>query len=162
MDVSRVRNIVRNFLSGCDIAYPTPPGHSGFQADCISEGVRRGCITADNDALKRFIPAGVAMACNAYHHQSHEIQMYICFYTAFLVYLDDVFEKDIDAVLPFNHRFITNQKQNDVLLDHFAQLLLDMPSVFGTAVANMMTTSTLNLVTALLIEHEFRDVKVCG
>lgn len=161
MDSSNLRNLIKNFLKGCGLVYPRTSSHSVFEADCIAEGARRGYITAENKTFKQFIPAGVAMACNAYHHQTRDIQVFICFYTAFLVYLDDVFENDIEAVRPFNYRFITRQKQNDDLLDHFSELVLEMPQLFGTTEANLMTTSTLNLVTALIIEREFRTVKVC-
>jgi len=100
------------------------------------------------------------MACNAYPHQTKTIQVYICLYTAFLVYLDDMFDNDIEAVKEFNHRFITRQTQRQEVLNHFAALLLDMPAIFGTVSANLMTTSTLNLVTALSLEYELKGVKV--
>lgn len=158
--ITQVRNVVKAFLGGCGLVYPQPPCHSSFEVDCIAEGKRRGYITGETETLKRFIPAGVAMARNAYHHQPHAIQVFICFYTAFLVYLDDMFEKDIAAVQEFNHLFVTGQRQATSLLDHFADLLLEMPVVFGPVEANIMTTSTLNLVTALLIEEEFANVKV--
>ncbi|KAF6827253.1 hypothetical protein CPLU01_09216 [Colletotrichum plurivorum] len=127
---------IKSFLDRCGLVLPTNNKHAKFTAHCISEAVSRGYITTQDNVFRHFIPA------------------------AFLVYLDDMFGNDIDAVQQFNHRFITRQPQANDLLDHFADLLLEMPAIFGTIVANMMTTSTLNLVTALSIENEFEAVKL--
>lgn len=156
----QIQIAIKSFLDRCGLVLPTNNKHAKFTAHCISEAVSRGYITTQDNVFRHFIPAGVCMARNAYCHQPAHVQLYICFYTAFLVYLDDMFGNDIDAVQQFNHRFITRQPQANDLLDHFADLLLEMPAIFGTIVANMMTTSTLNLVTALSIENEFEAVKV--
>lgn len=59
----------------------------------------------------------------------------------------------------FNRRLITNQAQGQPQLDQFAALLREMPVVFGnTIVANVMTTSTLNFMTAQLLEHEINNL----
>lgn len=143
------------------MVYPITEDHAEFQAECVSESVDRGYITSDDASFRRFIPGGISMACNAYAHvPDKKLRVYICLYTAFLIYLDDMFENDIDAVKEFNGRFVTHQRQRHFILDHFAAFLLEMPALFGTVVANMMTTSTLNLVTALSLEDELEGVTV--
>ncbi|KAF6808948.1 hypothetical protein CSOJ01_07218 [Colletotrichum sojae] len=134
----QIQIAIKSFLDRCGLVLPTNNKHAKFTAHCISEAVSRDYITTEDNVFRHFIPAGVS----------------------FLVYLDDMFGNDIDAVQQFNHRFITRQPQANDLLGHFADLLLEMPAIFGTIVANMMTTSTLNLVTALSIENEFEAVKL--
>lgn len=155
---AHIRSIIARFLSNCNLIYPTTDPNIQFMEMCIQESEKRGYIIPEDETLKRFIPGGVAMARNAYLHQSMEIQVYTCLYTAFLIYLDDMFERDITPVQEFNHNFVTRTPHKYRLLQHFDALLLEMPSIFGTVVANMMTTSTLNLVTALLLEAEMQGV----
>ncbi|KAF1959370.1 terpenoid synthase [Byssothecium circinans] len=157
---SHIRIAIKSFLDRCDLVLPAIHKFANFTAHCMSEAVSRGYITPKNNVFGRFIPAGVCMAQNAYGHQPSHIQRYICFYTAFLVYLDDMFGNNIDAVQQFNHRFLTRQPQATDLLGHFANSLLEMPTLFGAIAGNLMTTSTLNLVTALLVENEFKDIKL--
>ncbi|EKG19621.1 Terpenoid synthase [Macrophomina phaseolina MS6] len=153
-----IRASIGDFLERCGLFLQVCPKHTEFAAECIAESDARGYLIPQNGVFKNFIPAGVAMARNAYAHQPHEVQMFISLYTAFLVYLDDMFENDMDAVRQFNHKFISRKPQKLELLDHFAELLHEMPALFGSVVANIMTTSTLNLVTALSIEHEVGGV----
>jgi hypothetical protein len=101
------------------------------------------------------------MATTAYaHYPRKDTQIMICIYTAFLIYLDDKFQGDIDDVRDFNERFVLGEKQRDPTLECFAQLLREMPLHYGRVVSNIMVTSTLNLVTALLLEYETQDMPV--
>lgn len=101
------------------------------------------------------------MATTAYAHLPNEsTRIFIALYTAFLIYLDDVFQKDVDRVSVFNDRFIQGQPQEDPVLDSFAALLHEIPNHYGRVVSNIMLTSTLNLVNALLLEHETQTMPV--
>ncbi|KIY51852.1 terpenoid synthase [Fistulina hepatica ATCC 64428] len=159
MEPVEIRGVISDFLQRCAMIYPTCDKHAGFEAECIAVSVERGYIKADDKSFRYSIKGGVSMACNAYGHlKNRRLQTFICLYTAFLIYLDDMFDQDVESVREFNHRFVTGQKQRHWLLDHFAALLLEMPNLWGPVVANMMTTSTLNLVTALSLEHELQGV----
>lgn len=160
MDTRHIRSEIKRFLSGCELVYPLTANHDESEAAFLAEAVRRQYVTDENQSLMPAMPSGIAMACHAYSHQSYDIQVYICLYTAFLVYMDDAFANDVTVVKEFNHRFITGQRQGDVMLDHLAAFLLDTPALFGTVEANIIITSTLNLITALPIEAEFKDIKV--
>ena len=97
----------------------------------------------------------------AYRHLPDiDAQVYVALYTAFLIYTDDVFHTNIDAVLYFNDRFVHGEPQADAAMDSFAELLHQIPKRNGRVVANMMITSTLNLVTALILEHETQGMPV--
>jgi hypothetical protein len=160
MDTRDIRDLISSFLDGCNLVYPRRANDSKLEADCIAEAVQRQYITDKDQTLKRFIPAGVLIACNAYRHQRYDIQIFICLYTALLVYLDDVFEKDVELVRDFNYRFVTSRSHEDRMLNHLGKLLLEMPAMFGQVEANIMVTSTMNGLTSLLIEHEVRNIEV--
>ncbi|RYP81717.1 hypothetical protein DL769_001867 [Monosporascus sp. CRB-8-3] len=112
---------MKTFPRGCGFTYPEPPEHREFAAEIVKEATQRGYMAADNGVFGHFIPSGVYMARNAYPHQTREIEVYVCFYTAFLVYMDGMFD-DIEAVKMFNHRFITAMRQSNDLLDHLARV----------------------------------------
>ncbi|KAI0376400.1 isoprenoid synthase domain-containing protein [Hypomontagnella monticulosa] len=158
MDPSDIRNLLNSYLERCKLVYPQAAKHNQFEASCVAEAIRRGYIVDENDILKRYISVGVSIACNAYRHQSHDIQVFISLFTAFLTYLDDSYEKN--TTQPFNHRFITGDRQNDILLDHLRDLLFEMPSMFGSVESNIITTAVLDFVTSLSIDHEFEKVKL--
>lgn len=160
MDIPDVRNCIKSFLEGCDLVYPKTEAHLQFEADIVAESKRRGYITPENAKLRPFISTGVSMACNAYCHQSHEIQLFVCFYTAFLIYMDDSYETDIEHILPYNHNFITGEPHNDIILNYFRELMLEAPTLFGMAEANIIISATLNWITGLTIEQEVRNAQV--
>ena len=84
-------------------------------------------------------------------HQSTRI--YIALYTAALIYLDDTFQQDIQGVSTFNERFVNNKPQEDPVLEGFGVLLRTATLHFDHVPSNIILTSTLNLVTALSLEH---------
>lgn len=51
----------------------------------------------------------------------------IALYTAFLIYVDDIFQYHADAVHDFNELFVLPKPRGDFVLDFFAQLQLELP-----------------------------------
>ena len=97
----------------------------------------------------------------AYSHLTNEsIRIFIALYTAFLLYLDDIFQNNIQPLREFNERFVLKQSQENEVLNSFADLLLEMPELFTGVVFNIMINSTLNFVTGLLLEYETRGMAV--
>ena len=108
-----------------------------------------------------FIPDGVAMALTAYAHlKTDDERVYIAMYTAFLIYIEDIFHKDMGIVQQFNSRFTLHQPKENAVLDALSNLLLEMPDRFDSIVANIMIASTLNLVTAALLEDQLESISV--
>ncbi|RYP59828.1 hypothetical protein DL770_010131 [Monosporascus sp. CRB-9-2] len=64
------------------------------------------CYITDTDVFRHFTHWGVPMACNADPHQARGIKVYVCFYMAFLVHMDNMLDDDIEAVRMLNHRSI--------------------------------------------------------
>ncbi|EIN06376.1 terpenoid synthase [Punctularia strigosozonata HHB-11173 SS5] len=154
-EIDKTRAIIKSFLQRCKIPYPHVVYDEEFDRLAREDAIRRGCPMSGPYNLAPFIPPSVSMSTTAYaHYPRKDTQVMTCIYTAFLIYLDDKFQGDIDDVRYFNERFVLGEKQREPTLECFAQLLREMPLHYGRVVSNIMVTSTLNLVTALLLEHE--------
>ncbi|THU91037.1 hypothetical protein K435DRAFT_674887 [Dendrothele bispora CBS 962.96] len=112
-------------------------------------------------SFRPFIAGGLPMAINAYTHlKDTKVPVFITLYTAFLIYLDDVLCHNLDAVSEFNERLTTGKVQKDFMLDHFATLINEFSQHFPRIVYNIMLSSTMNFVTALLLEKETEEATI--
>lgn len=101
------------------------------------------------------------MASTAYAHlDCKRTRIFIALYTAFLIYLDDVFQNEVEEVRSFNQRFMQGQPQGDIVLDAFAKLLHGTSQHFDQLASDIIMTSTLNLVTALSLEYKIKHQTV--
>ncbi|KAJ3801877.1 isoprenoid synthase domain-containing protein [Lentinula aff. detonsa] len=156
-----ISSAIRSFLSRCSIPYQKLPMDVTLLELCYTEATKRGYIVEGPDPLKPFIPAGVTTAFTSYAHLGNtSAQVWIALYTACAVYCDDKFQKDTDAVAVFSERLMRGQPQEDRALDAFADLILEIPRHFPRVTANIMVTSTLNFVNALLLEDQTKGLKV--
>ena len=155
------QRVLQEFLTSCSIPFYVTPLDERFTGLCVEDATRRGCIMSGPQSFRPFITDGVAMSLTAYAHLNDEDAMvYIAIYTAFLIYLEDIFHKDVDLVREFNTRFALHQPKGNAVLDALATFLMEMPERFGRVVANLMMTSTLNLITAVILEDELQNISV--
>ncbi|KAF8649384.1 hypothetical protein AX16_005825 [Volvariella volvacea WC 439] len=162
-DLVQTRDTIVSFLKRCNLPFPVVPYDKEFEEQCNEFCRRRGYPLKGKHGIGGpFMVCGVVMARSAYGHLPNiDNQIYVSVYTAFLVYLDDVFNKDITLVRDFNEKFIANKPQANKTLDGFAHMLReDTPRLFHKVVSNIIITSTLNLVTALLLENETQGMKL--
>lgn len=156
---SLTKECIVSFLFRLDIPFPEVVYDHQFDELCSRAATSRGYPLL---SLAPFIPGGVVMSTTAYVHLTDQAsRIIIALYTAFLIYLDDIFQHDINVVRDFNHNFICGIKQSDPVLDAFASLLRELSQHWTRTVANLMIASTLNLVTALLLEFETSNMPVC-
>jgi hypothetical protein len=114
-----------------------------------------------SEELKPFIIQGVAIAVTAYSHlEDISIRVWMALITAAAIYCDDKFLKDTNAVGVFCERFLRGQPQEDRALNAFADLLLETPRFYPRVTANLMVTSMLNLINAVLLDHQTLGMKV--
>ena len=115
----------------------------------------------DLQMLGPFLPGGIAMATTAYKHlKSDASRVVIALYTALIIYVDDKFASNMMPVLEFNRRFCCGLPQLHPILESLAKILQEMSWHFEVVPSNLIVTSGLNLVTALLIETETQNMKV--
>jgi hypothetical protein len=145
------RAAILDFLEGISQPFPEPAKvDKEFYAECYAGAVKRGW---PKETVNQHLPGGVAMGCTGYGHlPRRSTRILIAIYTACGIYLDDVFQEDVEAVSMFNQRFFEHAPQGDPVLDCFAQILLELGDHFERVVSNIMVTSTLNAVTALTLE----------
>ena len=74
--------------------------------------------------------------------------------------MDDQFSNDISTIEPFVNRFLGKKPQLHPMLDCFVELLQDMPLHLSSFAADMGVMSVLKMVTALILEHRMRKIKV--
>ncbi len=95
-----------------------------------------------------------------YGHTTHEHRYFIALYTACLMYVDDLGERDLDAVRRFTSRFAKGERQPDPILQCLAGLLgraHDLWTQFG---ADAIIAGTLDAVTAMYIEFTTQGMVV--
>lgn len=155
-----IRNAVTDFLARCDFSFPVTQYDRDFHNSCCDVARGKG-YPVDSPSLKPFIPGGVVMATTAYAHlQNRSTQILIALYTAFLIYIDDVYQHNVEGIDCFNERFILCKSQDDPVLDALTSLLQEFHQHFGRVASNIMITSTLNFMTSLLLDHEMQGMPV--
>ncbi|EJF61095.1 terpenoid synthase [Dichomitus squalens LYAD-421 SS1] len=95
-----------------------------------------------------------------YGHTTHEHRYFIALYTACLMYVDDLGERDLDAVMRFTGRFARGEKQPDKILQRLAQLLGSAHDLWTQFGADAIISGTLDAVTAMYIEFTTKDMVV--
>lgn len=154
---------IQSLLDRCGMNYPSVPSCPGYRKACYLDLEQRltsvGVSPADIEFVcKRFLPAGIAVTITAFAHlPSEDTRVWISSYSALIIYLDDMFEKDVTAVIDFNTRFISNKPQANFIIDAFAIMLREMPERFGQVVADLMLISNMNFVTSLTLEHQLQN-----
>ncbi|KAF9479343.1 terpenoid synthase [Pholiota conissans] len=154
---------IQDLLQKIDTPYIITPYSQDFHNRCCAVALERGYpMGSDRTApsLLPFIPSGVIMACTAYTHIEDEAtRIFIALYTAFLVYVDDAYERDNERVCVFIERFLRREKQLDPVLDSMASFLLEIPVHYEPVAASIILTSTLNLINASTLEFQTKGMK---
>jgi len=101
------------------------------------------------------------MGQTAYKHlKSIPARVIISLYTAFLIYLDDQFSEDVTMLKEFCHLFCARKPQAHPMLDHYANLLLEMTEHFSSLASDLVVLSGMKMVTALVLENRMQATPV--
>ncbi|KJA17818.1 hypothetical protein HYPSUDRAFT_205915 [Hypholoma sublateritium FD-334 SS-4] len=159
-----IREVVESLLLKMDVPYSVTPYDQRLHDVCCRRAIEQGYPMGTDPAvpsLRPFIPSGVIMAATAYAHLENEAtRVFIALYTAFVVFVDDVYQRDNGAVRVFMERFVRGEKQADPLLDGLAHILQELPDHFEPVVAGIILTATLNLVNASTLEFQTQGMEV--
>ena len=111
-----------------------------------------------------YLRDGVMYAATAGVHLSHRpTQIWIALYTSCAIYMDDAadrFTEEMPDIYRFNDRFISNEPQGNSVLDAFADIMRRASELYQPVASHLITTATMNFVTANLLEHQTRAMKV--
>ncbi len=159
-----IREIIESMLLKMDVPYNVTPYDQKLHDTCCQRAIEQGYpMSADRSELSLlpFIPSGVIMSATAYTHIGNEAtRVFIALYTAFLVYVDDVYERDNSAVRVFIERFVRGEKQLEPVLEGLARFLPEIADHYEPVVANIILTATLNLINASTLEFQTQGMKV--
>ena len=100
------------------------------------------------------------MAAQATDIENLIFNFFTTLFTDYATYMDNMCARDTSLVAKFVDNFIYKKPQGHPVLDAYANLLLDMPNTFQEVVSNLMITSSLNLITAWLLEAEAPHMSV--
>ena len=117
-----------------------------------------------DQSVRTFLREGVVYAATAGTHLPHRpTQIWIALYTSCAIYVDeaaDLFIEEMPKIYLFNDRFIGNEPQGNGVLDAFADVMRRASDLYRPVASHLITTSTLNFVTANLLEYETGSMKV--
>ncbi|KAA1475614.1 terpenoid synthase [Dentipellis sp. KUC8613] len=152
---AEISGYINSFLHRCGFVHAGRSDFAEMESECLAISIAREYVIPEDNSFRRFIPTGVAIAWNAYHHlPDKQTQKYIALLTSLFIYAEDMFKDNNDAILAFHGLFIRRQPQKHRMLDHLANMLLDLPSHFPpTSAVNIMISASLNFITAVGLEN---------
>jgi hypothetical protein len=143
------------------LSFPRVTFDQSFYKQCCEDAARRGYPLEGAYDLRPFIPGGVAIATTAYAHLPDQgTRIWIALFTACAIYVDDKFLKDVQLISEFHKRFICGAPQGDPSLDAFASLIRETYAHYDRVAANFIMTSTLNGITAILLDEDTKNMQV--
>ncbi|TFK83820.1 terpenoid synthase [Polyporus arcularius HHB13444] len=95
-----------------------------------------------------------------YGHTTPKHRFFIALYTACLMYVDDLGERDLDAVMRFTGRFAKGQDHPDPVLNRLAGLLRQSHELWPQYGADAIIAGTLDAVTAMYIEYTAKHLVI--
>ena len=113
-------------------------------------------------SVQTLLREGVGYAATAGGHLDRPTQIWLAFYTSSTTYIDGVpfrFPLEIQNIYLFNDRFMWGQ-QGNVVLGALADLIRQAPDLFQPIPSKLIMTSSLNFITANLLEYETTSMQV--
>ncbi|KAG7100076.1 hypothetical protein E1B28_001859 [Marasmius oreades] len=108
--------------------------------------------------MEKYLSVGVEFILACYSHLPKRNQVFVVIYTVLTLVLDDCFSQNNKQMEGFNERFAKGLPQGHPVLDALAQLLQDTSEYYNRVQANLIVTSTLDFVTSLIMDIEFREM----
>ena len=158
VDKLAIKATLQDFLERTNIRHLAYQEDDGFCELVISDAASRGI---DVQAFHKYLVGGITMGQTAYKHlKSIPARVIISLYTAFLIYLDDQFSEDVTMLKEFCHLFCARKPQAHPMLDHYANLLLEMTEYFSPLASDLVVLSGMKMVTALVLENRMQATPV--
>ncbi|KAH0831846.1 isoprenoid synthase domain-containing protein [Lanmaoa asiatica] len=162
--IQTARGNICSLLEQCNVLYEVTPFDEDLYQECINDAIRRGYPVDGNPSVRTYLREGVVYAATAGVHLPHRpTQTWIALYTSCAIFVDDAvnsFLEEMPNIYLFNERFIRNEPQGNGVLDAFADIMRRASELYHPVASHLITTSTLNFVTANLLEHETRSMKI--
>ena len=154
-----VRIVVTEFLSKCKhtACIPYSANAAIFERECWSEAYRRGY---DMVQLSKHLHVGILVSNAAYFYQSDELKLYIAYFTALMLCVDDSYDLQPDGIIHFMERYQRGERHPTEVLNNIADLLAETSSFFDPVATNLIMCSSFSFMNAMVIEHITSGQKV--
>ncbi|KAJ3570608.1 hypothetical protein NP233_g4287 [Leucocoprinus birnbaumii] len=147
-----VRNVVTEFLAQCNHTARVPHNADAaiFERECWVEAYRRGY---DMVQISKHLHVGILVSNAAYFYLSHELKLYIAYYTALMLCVDDNFDLQPDGIIHFMERYQRGERHPTEVLQNIADLLAETSSFYDPVATNIIMCASFSFMNAMVIEH---------
>ena len=158
-ELGDIKDVIRDFLGQAD--YKSP----GSQCDVelrtkLAAELTRWPTDISPAVVSKILDGSCVYSETTYGHTTPEHRFYIALYTACLMYVDDLGERDLDAVMKFTSRFAKGEEQPNPVLNRLSGLLRRAHELWTQYGADAIVAGTLDAVTAMYIEYTARDLVI--
>ena len=156
---AEIKNIIRDFLDR--VAYKSPKNASDADLRTkIAEHLATWPSDISPAVIAKILDGSCVYAETTYGHTTAEHRYFIALYTACLMYVDDLGERNLDAVMRFTGRFAKGETQPDPVLNCLADLLRRSHELWTQYGSDAIIAGTLDAVTAMYIECTTKDMPI--
>lgn len=156
---AEIKNIIRDFLDR--VAYKSPKNASDVDLRTkIADHLATWPSDISPAVIAKILDGSCVYAETTYGHTTAEHRYFIALYTACLMYVDDLGERNLDAVMRFTGRFAKGETQPDPVLNCLADLLRRSHELWTQYGSDAIIAGTLDAVTAMYIEYTAQNLVV--
>ncbi|KAF9449371.1 terpenoid synthase [Macrolepiota fuliginosa MF-IS2] len=110
--------------------------------------------------LTKHLHVGVLVSNAAYFYQSHELKLYIAYYTGLMLCVDDNFDYQADGIIHFMERYQRGERHPSDVLNNIADLLAETSTFFDPIATNLIMCASFSFMNAMVIEHLTAGMKL--
>ncbi|KAI0662061.1 terpenoid synthase [Cubamyces menziesii] len=157
--IIEVKRILRDFLTRLRYRSPHTPVNTRLRKECRDEIVswNANLSAAYIDALN---DTCCTIAESAYAHTPYEHQLLIAIYTTYMVYVDDLGQRDLEALGEFVRRFVARQDLQDTVLTRIVQQFQEMYEYYPRLSADTINSKSVEALIGMYIEFTAKDMSV--
>ncbi|OAX39480.1 terpenoid synthase [Rhizopogon vinicolor AM-OR11-026] len=158
-----IRQALVDFYQRVGLKYVEVKLDEALYNECCREATNRGFPMDGSYSIRPYMAIGVATFCYCYAYlPDRATKMWICLYTALHICIDDRVNrgKDTKHLYRFHERFANCKPQGDPGLQALDSLLREVHLYYPALVSSLITTSSLDFVSALLIELDTTDMQI--
>ncbi|KAI0643138.1 isoprenoid synthase domain-containing protein [Trametes meyenii] len=159
--ITETKHIIRDFLARVQYRAPhaLDPTNLKLRAETAAV-IFSWDAGLTPDFVKGLTDTSCSIAESAYSHIPYEHQLIVALYTAYMVHVDDLGNRDLDALGQFGRRFVAGEGLVDPVLERLRGFLQDVYVHYPPLSADTITVSTLDSVVGMFIEFTAKDMAV--
>ncbi|KAI0822013.1 terpenoid synthase [Trametes gibbosa] len=149
--IPEIKQILRDFLMRLRYRDPHTLPNAKLRAE-IAADIVSWDVKLSPKSIEGLTDTACTIAESAYSHVSYDHQRVVAKYTAYLTYIDDLGERDLEAVAQFGRRLLAREAFGDTAMERLAVLLQDMYAFYPPLTCDSITVSTLDFMVGVFNE----------